>query len=434
MELQKGELLEMLRHKETRLVVSAVMLALLTGGAALAQLPGVPPVPGRDVLQGQTEAPVQRAAPRLRVEGDIERSPCALADPAYADITITPTRFVFNNLGPVDEAELASITAPYLNREQQIGVICDVRDSVATLLRAKGYIAAVQVPAQRIEGGEVRLEVLYARVTDVRVLGDAGANEKVFERYLARLKSASVFNRFEAERWLLLARDVPGHDVRMLLKPAGTGAGNMVAEISLERTKAVVDLTIQNLAAEQTGPWGGQLRTEFYGLTGMGDRTSLSFYTTPDFDEQMILNVGHEFLLGGDGLRIGARFTHAWSRPDVAGVPPIEAKTAIAGIEARYPLVRRQGGSLWAAGGLEVVSQRVKFAGLPLSRDRLRIGYLRLDGEAVDMKGVGPQGATGWRLTGTLELRQGLDIFGASPNCLARLIHRTGFIGVANVA
>lgn len=37
------------------------------------------------------------------------------------------------------------------------------------------------------------------------------------------------------------------------------------------------------------------------------------------------------------------------------------------------------------------------------------------------MKGVGPDGSTGWRLTGALELRQGFDILSASPNCITNI-------------
>lgn len=322
--------------------------------------------PGRDVIEGQTAAPAEAPRGRVRVEGEIERSPCALADPAYAGIKVTPSSFVFNNLGPVDPASLADITAPDMGGEQSISIICDVRDAVATRLRALGYVAAVQVPAQRIEGGVVTLEVLYAKVTTVRVMGDAGNSERVFERYLSRLTNGKVFNRFEAERWLLLARDVPGYDVRLLLKPAGTGVGEMIAEISLERTPFALDFSLQNLASAQTGRWGGQFRAEAYGLTGMGDRTALSFYSTPDFDEQMIVQASHDFLVGGSGLRLGGRFTHAWSNPDVAGAPPIEARTAIAAVDARYPLKRSQGLTLGLTGGMEFVTQRVRFNSLPV--------------------------------------------------------------------
>lgn len=395
---------------------------MLAASPAMAQsIAGQISGPGRDVIEGQTAVPTAPSRGRVRVEGEIERSPCALADPAYAGIKVTPQRFVFNNLGPVDPASLSDITARYMGAEQSISIICEVRDAVATRLRARGYVAAVQVPAQRIESGVVTLEVLYAKVTTVRVLGDAGNSEAMFERYLQRLANGEVFNRFEAERWLLLARDVPGYDVRLLLKPADTGIGEMVAEISLERTPFALDFSLQNLASAQTGRWGGQLRAEAYGLTGMGDRTSLSFYSTPDFDEQMIVQVGHDFLVGGSGLRLGGRFTHAWSNPDVAGAPPIEARTAIAAVDARYPLIRSQALSLGLTGGMEFVTQRVRFNGLPVTRDRLRIGYLRLDGEAIDMLGVGPDGATGWRLTGALELRQGFDILAASPNCVTNI-------------
>ena len=34
------------------------------------------------------------------------------------------------------------------------------------------------------------------------------------------------------------------------------------------------------------GRWGALLRGQFYGLTGLGDRTLVAFYTTPDFEEQ----------------------------------------------------------------------------------------------------------------------------------------------------
>lgn len=407
-----------------RRLLSGLAAGLVLAAPLMAQAPAPPVVPsgpGRDVIEGQVAAPQRAPARRVRVEGEIERSPCALADPAYASIKVTPTSFVFNNLGPVDAEALRPLYARYIGSEQPVSVICEVRDAAATYLRAQGYIAAVQVPAQRIEAGVVTLEVLYAKVTAVRVLGDAGRSEGVFERYLSKLTEQAVFNRFEAERWLLLSRDVPGYDVRLILKPAGTGAGEMVAEVSLVRTPLAVDFSVQNLASEATGRWGGQLRAEAYGLTGLGDRTSLSFYATPDFDEQMIVQAGHDFLLGGSGLRLGGRFTHAWSRPDVAGLPPIEAKTAIAAVDLRYPLVRTQGGSLALTGGMEFVTQRVSFNAAPVTRDRLRIGFLRLDGEAIDMAGMGPDGATGWRLAGALELRQGFDILGASPNCVTNI-------------
>ena len=104
---------------------------------------------------------------RLIVDGDIERSPCALADPAYATIKLTITRAEFNNLGPVPAAALDGYWKPLAGKEVPVSALCEIRDAAATHLRRLGYLAAVQVPAQRIEGGVVRFEVLYARLTAV---------------------------------------------------------------------------------------------------------------------------------------------------------------------------------------------------------------------------------------------------------------------------
>lgn len=399
----------------------ATVPAVGVAGAAAAQAQTAPSsVPTREELDARSGR--QQTAPRGRVtiEGDIERSPCALADPAYAGIKVTLSEVSFNNLGPVAAADLAPAYADLIGHEASITALCDVRDRAATILRRQGYLAAVQVPTQRIEGGKVRFEVLYAKLTAVRVRGDAGRSEGLFQAYLNHLTQGAVFNRIEAERYMLLARDVPGYDVRLVLKPAGTGPGEMIGEVTLRRTAAIVDATVQNYGSRETGRFAGQVRAEVYGLTGLGDRTSLSAYTTADFQEQQVVAASHDMLIGGEGFRIGARATYAWTRPDLgAAVPPVRARTFFANAEASYPVVRTLGAGLLAAGGFDFVNQNVRFNGLPLSRDRLRVVYARLDADAIDTHGVGPGGTTGWRLAGSLEVRRGLDIFNASPNCVA---------------
>jgi len=301
--------------------------------------------------------------------------------------------------------------------EQPVAVLCEIRDAVATKLRRDGYIAAVQVPTQRIDNGVVQFEVLYAKLTQIRVRGDAGNGEKLVASYLERLTEGTVFNQKLAERYLLLARDLPGYDIRLTLVPAGTGPGELIGDVTVRRTPFEVDLNVQNLAARDAGPYGAQLRAQFYGLTGMGDRTYVSAYSTLDFQEQQIIQAGHEFRVGSEGLTLAGRFTYAWTEPDInlpAGVAAkITATTLLASAEARYPLLRSQAGSLYSTVGMDYVDQDIDFIG-PLSRDRLRIAYAQLSGEAIDMaNGASPR----WRMAGLLEFRQGLSILGASDPC-----------------
>jgi hemolysin activation/secretion protein len=412
-----------------RPVLSCVLGMLLIATPAVAQV-GTVGLPTREEIDpSRRQAAPAPAAPRLSVEGDIERSPCALADPSYAAIKVTLTSATFNNLGPVDAAELAPAWQRYVGTEQPIAVVCDIRDAAGTILRNKGYLAAVQVPAQRIESGTVKFEVLYARLTAVRVRGDASRNERQIARYLEHLATGEVFNRFKAERYLLLARDIPGFDVRLALKPAGTEAGDMIGEVTVRRTPFEVDINVQNFAPTETGRFGGQLRAQAYGLTGLADRTLVSVYSTADFNEQQVVQLGHDFGVGGGGLRLAGHFTYAWTKPGLGPtVPDVEARSLYANIEASYPFVRTQAFTLRGTAGLDFINQKVDFATQPLSQDRLRVGFLRLEADAVDLKGVGPGGTIGWRLFGSLEVRKGIDIFDPSPNCLANVANCAGGI------
>ena len=41
----------------------------------------------------------------------------------------------------------------FVGQEQPVAMICEIRDRAATILREAGYIAAVEVPEQRIADG-----------------------------------------------------------------------------------------------------------------------------------------------------------------------------------------------------------------------------------------------------------------------------------------
>lgn len=352
---------------------------------------------------------------RLTIDGDIERAPCALDSPAYANIRTDITEARFNNLQGVTPEELKASYASLLGPDKPISTICTIRDAAATALRRKGYLAAVQVPVQKIENGVVTFEVLFARIVAIRVRGNAGKAEKTLAGYLKRLTEEKVFNRYVAERYLLLSKDMPGYDVRLALKPAGGAAGELVGEVSVTRTPLDVSANLQNFSSHSSGRWTGSLAAQAYGLLG-ADRVSASVSSTADFKEQQVVQLGYDTKLGFDGLTWSGNLTYAWSDPTIGAIPgnpspQLTARTLFATGELRYPWVRTQGLSLIGAVGFDFLNQTVKFNGIPLNRDHLRVGFLRLDMDAAD---VSEKRAPLWRASGSLEFRQGLDIFDAT--------------------
>lgn len=397
--------------------------ALLTEGVQ-AQ---VPLAPTREEVERQapTTAPAPRA--RLSIEDDIPRAPCALDRPEYQNIRFTPTGAEFDNLRGLPPEALRDAYARFLGTEQPISVVCEIRDRAAAILRNAGYVAAVEVPEQRIADGVVRFNVLQARLVGIRVRGDAGRAERVIAGYLERLTQEEVFNRYTAERYLLLAGDLPGFNVRLALRSAGTARGEVIGEVTVLRTPATADLTVQNYGSRQLGRWGGLARAQFFGLTGMGDRTTVSFFSTTDFDEQQTINIAHDFRIGGEGLAVSGQFTYAWGHPDL-GDPAIDirSRTLFATLETSYPFIRRQDRTLRGAIGFDYIDQDVDFNDLALNQDHLRVAYARLDFDTI---GLDPANIAytpiepRWRFGGTAELRQGLDVFDATKPCGPGLVN-----------
>jgi hemolysin activation/secretion protein len=196
--------------------------------------------------------------------------------------------------------------------------------------------------------------------------------------------------------------------------------------VTVRHTPAVVDFTVQNEGSRALGRWGGLLRGQFFGLTGLGDRTTLAIYSTADFEEQQTLQVAHDFRLGPDGLALGGQLTYAWANPDI-GLPSvdIESRTLFATVEASYPFVRRQQANLRGWLGFDLIDQDVEFNDLDFSRDRLRVAFARLGYESVGLAAGDPRytfAAPKWRFGALAEVRQGLDVLGASEGCGPTLV------------
>ena len=363
-------------------------------------------------------APLPAPQSRLEVEGGIERAPCALDGPEFRSIHFVLRGAEFDGLQGLTRAQLAATYAPFMGRDVPISTVCEIRDRAATILRDAGYIAAVQVPEQRITDGIVRFQVLMAHLTQVRVRGEATGAETVLASYLNQLTKRPLFNRYEAERYLLLASDLPGYTVRLTLRPAGTAPGDVIGDVTVQRLPAYADFIVQNGGSKALGRWGGLLRGQVFGLTGLGDRTSLSLFSTSDFHEQQTIQVGHDMRLGPQGLSLAGTFTYAWARPAVPDAHVL-AKTLFGTVELAYPFVRRQSQTIRGSIGMDILNQDVWLDRVKLTSDRLRVGFLRLGVDAVATNFR--QGYTAaeppWHFTSLIELRQGFHGLGATGDC-----------------
>src|SRR5690349_4102107 len=137
---------------------AAMLLGTAIGLVPLAPAHAQVGAPSRDDLTvGRDNAPPPTTP--LSVEDNIERGPCPLAEPAFANARVTFSSVEFTGLPGISAAELAPAWSEFANRDLPITALCEVRDRAATMLRARGFLAAVQIPPQRIEkGGVARMD------------------------------------------------------------------------------------------------------------------------------------------------------------------------------------------------------------------------------------------------------------------------------------
>lgn len=393
-------------------LASACTLLASVAGPAMAQQSGLP-------TRQQIELPdrVQPPPPsKATVSSETIRSSSCPFDTSSLTVRLDEISFVGLN-GASLPSELAQFLADIrpLAEEGSISQLCDLRDTAAARLSAAGYIAAVTIPPQEIAHGSrsAKLAVIPARLVGVEVVGDVGGHAAGLAARTERLKAIYPLRTADVERELLLASDAPGLDVKMTLLSAGTAPGEVVGRLTVSRRDFEIVANTHNYGSRASGREIASVRAEFYGLTGLADQTFIGASSTVDFEEQWTLQGGHYFSLNS-GLTFGGSVIYAESRPGI-GALDLRANSLLAAVEAYAPVLRTLASRVTFGGGLELINQESNLHGggisAPLTRDQLRVAFLKLNATHRRLRA---DASEAFLLDGTLQLRQGLDILGAS--------------------
>lgn len=425
---------EMARRASFLATTGAIVAGAVVSTAASAQIgpnpaPQVPVqqsrvVPTREQIEDirpATDPEVRR--PVLNVQKLPDAGPCPL-DGSTVTVDLSRVSFVSPQGGALPAA-LADVLAPLTQTPagtRPIRAVCEIRDDANRALYAAGYVAAVQIPAQEVADGTLKLTVVAARIVETRIIGYDGPLPAGIAARVEAIRNIDPLNRGEVERLLLLANDVPGLTLTLTLQPAGRDPGDVIAIINVQQRKALVLANYQNSGSRQLGRSLFSVRGEFYDLTGLADATFLGVSQSSSWDEVHVIQGGHSMGLGAGGARIGVRASQAWSNPEIPGLD-LRSQSLIAGIDLSAPLYRgfqRTGRSvddtnIYAGIGAELINQRSIIrsgsADLPYSRDRLRVAYARIGARVISRDAFGLTRADTDLL---VEARKGMSILNAT--------------------
>jgi len=382
------------------------------------------PIPTRPQVEQPVPPEQRRTRARIDVGAALAAPPCPL-EGSTVRMTLKDVRFEPARGGDL-APELARLLAPVAARtelgERPIASVCDIRDRANQALFAAGYVASVQIPQQDVTDGTLRLQVVAARIVEVRVQGVEGELSGSLAARVRALQGIDPLNQREAERLLLLAGDVPGLQLRLTLQPAGREPGDVIAVLDVEQQRGLVIGSFQNSGSRALGPAIFSLRGELYGLTGLNDQTYLGVSNTSTWNEVHVVQAGHSIGLGTEGVRLGVRGSYARSNPTIPDLD-LGSRSLIAGLDLSAPLVRtlRRTGrtvddiNLFTGAGFELLNQRTVVRGAggntPFTRDRLRILYARGGGRYISRNAYGVAVSD---VDAVVEMRRGLDVFDAT--------------------
>ncbi len=351
--------------------------------------------PDKDVIRGP-QLRVRRGAPASAV--------------AATGQTLVFREAKLNGATLVSPEALAPIWEPYKGSSVTLDELRVIAAAIEGGYAKAGYpFVAVVVPPQDVKDGVVQFDVIEGRISDLTIVGLDPVARRQADTAFSALLDRPGLPLSAVEAAYENASAVPGLFVAGSLR-RGSEPGGMDLVVQARRKTWRTYLNLNNLYPDPTGPWGGVLGAEYNGASRYGDQTVLQLYTTFDSREQSVARLSHYRRLTGRGTAVSLSAAFGEAEPGEAlSVLDIATEVQAYRAEIEHPLILRPNYSLSSYAALDWTDQEtLVFAGsnqpFRIAEDKLRVASARLVGALGDAD----------QLRGSVELRHGLDIGGAS--------------------
>lgn len=401
-------------RKRFGLLVGALGLIVpLLAWSQAGPLPALPPSAEPDVrLRSVEGTPLPPSPSEPIVPQGAESSA-----PEGADlITFTLTAIEVDGLTAYPPSTFDDIFAPLYGTKVSLAQVYGIAAEIQRRYRNDGYfLSRVLVPPQHIVGGRVRLDVAEGHVDRVEIQDDVGGVQKLLESYFSHITAEKPLRLQTLERYLLLANDVPGIDVKGILQPSQetTGAARLV--VTAKRKKLDGLVLIDNIGSTFTGNWEIAGRAISNSFTRFGESLGLTaLISSPekgireDQDNQMVGALNGSFRVGGDGAYVNTLISYGNSNPgSIISEFDYKSTQLLASLGVGYPIIRSRDHNLFVESGFDYIDSDTNvFTDVEFVRDRIRTLWLTASYDFRDR----------WRGSTYLSLgvRQGLEWLGAS--------------------
>jgi hemolysin activation/secretion protein len=404
-------------HKQALIAIGVLWLALPAGAwevraqAALPrELPGAVE-PGRD-------RPVPQAPARPLFDFTIEQPGRTQVPRAVEELHFQLTDIQIEGAVTLPAASFRPLFEPLIGKQVSVSDILDVADAIEDAYRKAGYVLThAFVPPQRVRTGVFTITVVEGFVSAVTIEGGDPAIQELIRQYLQPVVGVRPLRLALMERALLLANDLPGVTAAGVLRPSPDQPGASDLVITLVEAPYSGGAAVDDRGSNFSGVWTLGADAEANSLLLAGDQFALSVAAAPDITERSFGQFRYRAPIGTNGMAASliATVTHGQPASSLSQFNLLTDSFAV-GPRLSYPIFRSRAESLVLDGGFTVQDATVTSLGAPFSHDQWRVADLSASYVRSEFFG-GAQ-------TASLDLAQGLPIFGATPNGSPNLSHQ----------
>jgi len=216
-----------------------------------------------------------------------------------------------NNL--VSDKEIGSLVKNYEGKDLTLEDLKKLSLEIQQLYKNKSYfLARVYVPAQEIQNGTARLQVLEGKLGEVKVEGNRYYSTKFIKKYFAPVARDGAISYEDLQRSLLLLNEFSDLSVKSVLA-AGTDPGSTDITLKVEDKKPFhVGLDYNNFGNPYVGENRAGLNLNWGNLAGQGDMLAVrSVFAFPSKTQTPFYQAAYVIPLCSRGTKLTLSYASA---------------------------------------------------------------------------------------------------------------------------
>jgi hemolysin activation/secretion protein len=225
--------------------------------------------------------------------------------------------------------------------------------------------------------GILRVDVYEARLTDVLVSGNAGPHQQRVARVAQELRSQTALRQNAIPLGLKTMRSLPGLAVEASTRADSTVRNGFVLLLKLHYKPISVALGWSNWGTSEIGPNFLSATLTANGLLGGRERLSVLLLSASDFGNYHGAGAMFSTPLNDHGTVFSVTGFHSVAHPSFSGVPiDLAYPHDVGDLQFSQTLADNGQRSLRLHLGIDYDDSIIKYEGVDLQSDRLRVGFL----------------------------------------------------------